>query len=235
MEASALTALLRETAPAERLQTLAQEFADLARSSGVEVRPFDAKRPFERFRQLPLVRQEAILAAFENYFGVVRSQLGLGHDLQDRRKRIFWGILGRLGLRPCSDLFDKLGEDDCVEVYGADFIQIYRNMKFLELCSYNLDDIFACEWVELFYREPRITEALAKEMTHVLSGGVRSTLQISDDAGQAEHVVSEVFLEERREFLVRHKYLSPLFDENGRPAAFVIILDAKVRSAMGAA
>src|SRR5690606_17702992 len=111
------------------------------------------------------------------YLAECQNALAVGGTLRDSSFQVFWNVLRRFDLRPCSDLFDLLDSNDVIEVYRYDFIQIYRNLRFLELCTYSLDEVFSYEWPELFHRKQEINFELFDLTREILSGAKKTTLK----------------------------------------------------------
>ncbi len=208
----------------ERFRVQLETFCTLAASEGIRLTPYHPQRPFADFRLLPQEAQAAIVQNFQVYLNACLRAKADGESIRDDSRVVLWGILRHLGLRPSSDLFERLQTDDVIEVYGSDLIQIYRNLRFLELCTYPLDQIFSCAWPDLFQRPSEFTESVLKDIGQILGGKVRHTI----DLDSREHVVQETCSEERRKFGVRHGIMSPLFGRSGAIEGFVATLRAGI-------
>lgn len=205
-----------------RMRELLEAFCALAHKEGYSFQPYDPERPLEKFRQLAPEIQRATLNAFSNYYQACLQALEEGGDLGDSDFKIFWNILKRLKLRPSSDLFDLLSNQDVIEVYTDSFLQIYRNLRFLELCSYPLDHVFSYQWPELFERNQQLNLELYGLTAEVLAGRRKRSIPV----GQESHLVKEVFSSENRTFWVEHNFISPLHSASGSIPAFVFSLSA---------
>ncbi|MCB0416759.1 MAG: hypothetical protein KDD39_03860 [Bdellovibrionales bacterium] len=205
-----------------RMKDLLESFCELAAREGYSFKPYDPARPLAKFQELPESQQEQILGAFVTYYQACLQALDEGGDLGDSGFKIFWNILKKLGLRPSSDLFNRLNNQDVIEVYTDSYLQIYRNLRFLELCSYPLDHVFSYQWPELFERHKHLNLELYGLTAEILSGKLKGSIPVK----QETHLVKEVFSSENRSFWVEHNFISPLYSASGGIPAFVFSLSA---------
>lgn len=119
--------------------------------------------------------------------------------------------LKKFGWRVPAEIYDSLGENDTIEVYGTDLTLRVANLRFVEVCSYSLEDVLQHEFYELFDRDEKIATHLVSS-AHAMFGG---KTEIQYELGP-DHVVSEKFSDERRKFWVKSRFLSPVFDNSDR-------------------
>ncbi len=76
-----------------------------------------------------------------------------------------------LGLTFPSDFLSRLQRDDVVEAYNMNRMQIFRNMRFMEISTYSLLEVLSYEWTQLFERSSHITQSnyQANRARHVVS------------------------------------------------------------------
>ena len=74
-----------------------------------------------------------ILSSLQTVVDVYQSAINSGIEISDSRSLI-WHALKKLGLRPSSDLFECIHENDIVEMYNGSS-QIFRSLNFYKLCS----------------------------------------------------------------------------------------------------
>jgi hypothetical protein len=207
-----------------KMKNLMERFCDYARLSGSEILPY-RDPSLKIFSSLSHDKQENAYNAFLKYYGVCSAATYEDIRLSDDPS-LLWYVIKELGLRPCSDLFNKIQPNDVIEIYNTDFIQIFRNFAFFSICSYSLEEIFSYEWRELYERDPVITGKLAELAFSLLSGDVKTTIPI---LGIGDHQLTEVFSPSRHKMVVNHSYLSPLFGKSkGKVEAFAIFSKAKV-------
>jgi PAS domain-containing protein len=191
-------------------------FCEMAHSLGIQITPY-REDTWEKFRTLPTTLKKDAFRKFSSYSHVCISASKAGFRLDDDRQLTWW-VLKELKLRPCSDFFDKLEVDDVLEIYNADGIQIHRNWAFFYISGYTLGDLFIYPWVELYQRDAGPIEHLMNQAAKCLSGEVRSTFPY----GIGQHRIQELLSPTKNVMDISFKYLSPLFNEAGKPVAFFI-------------
>ena len=84
------------------------------------------------------------------------------HDVEIQDSKSFIGFfLERLGLHCCPVFFETLSKDnEVVEAYDTEHLQIFRNFTFMKVCGYSLADILTFEWPDLFERSNVITQKI---------------------------------------------------------------------------
>jgi hypothetical protein len=207
----------------DHLRRLVDAIAEMAQASNIKL---VAHRPesFIYYQTLPVLRKQEILRSCESYYQICVNTLDEGRPLSDTRA-LLWSSLKYFGFVPTADLMDFVTDERTVELYDAEGRQIFRNFKFMEICSYTLADVLLYPWWELFRREEEVVAVLIGEMKTILSGEITTTMP----SANPYHRATEVFSERRHELDMRVEYLSPMFSRaNKRPAGFVCIADVKV-------
>ena len=199
-----------------------QAFTVHCQSVGVRFRPYRTAE-FAHFRNLPHGKQSEILASFLNFYKIIVSSSEANIQTTDSRS-VIWHMFSKMGWVPCSDLFDFIKNDDIVEVYDTSFHQVFRNLRFIQICSYSFEEIVSFEWPQLFKRTEEDSGHLLETSRQLISGEIRHT--VVPETGR--HTIEEIFSEERRVFAGIHKCLSPIFDKNHNPIGFVGVTSAEV-------
>ncbi|MCC6277203.1 MAG: hypothetical protein IT289_04730 [Oligoflexia bacterium] len=190
------------------------EFSHLLNQFECKNSPFGNDQVVERYLGLPLERRIEISERFESYKSVCESIVESGQSLRDSTV-FLWKMLSRLKMRPGPDLFDKLKNDDIIEIYDSNSVQIFRNLRFFEICSYSLLEVFTYELWELYRRDTDVTKALIDTVSKVFTNQTQGAVP----AGVPDHVVEEIFSESKCRYYIRQKYISPLFDGAHKPVA----------------
>jgi hypothetical protein len=201
-------------------KALTEEFCGQANREGLNISPH-RQETWEKFGQLTLSKQREKHDQFLRYYQICSSGLESGLSLLSGNP-LLKRMLLQSGLTSCDGLWHQLREEDVIEVYTADFTQLYRNMKFLEVCSYPIADLYVNEWVDLYRRPQTITTTLVQSIQDML----RSQPAASVLCSVPDHFLEEKFSPERRKFYVRQKIFSPLLDSRGVAVAFVGSLHA---------
>ncbi len=213
-------------------QSLDNEFAELiAAVETLAGHGFKAgTQSFQISADLPEPRRQSILAKLRQdiafYEGA--SQAGIGKYKSVDLLRHF---LSKANWSVSEDVLSRLSDQDVIEVYSPTFTQLFRNMRFLEICSYPILDVYLYEWPELYTRPQAITEALVQECLKSLAAKPGENF-----FGQSvpDHFLEEVFSAERRVFEIEQKFISPVRSvEDGSVVAMLGCLSANVHSKRG--
>lgn len=190
----------------DKLREILESIASMAQASNISL---VAHRPeaFTYYKSLPNLRKQEILRACATYNQICMSTIEDGRPLSDTRA-LLWSSLKCYGLAPCSDLMDHVDDDLAVELYDIEGRQIFRNFKFMEVCSYTLADVLVYPWWELFRRNDDVMGQVLKEVEAVLSGTIISTLP----SGTPSHQTGEIFSTLRHELEMKFRFFSPVFN-----------------------
>jgi PAS domain-containing protein len=121
-------------------------------------------------------------------------------------KQLLWSCMTRLGVRPPSDLFERIDPTDYVEIYDAQGIQVFRNFEFCRLITYTLDEILTYGWDELYERSQDLTSTIFGEVARMF--GSKATVA---DLAIPTHTCAEKLSGSGRSFEVKMKFFAPLF------------------------
>ncbi|MEK6774203.1 MAG: hypothetical protein AABY64_09695 [Bdellovibrionota bacterium] len=133
-----------------------------------------------------------------------------------------WFALRHFGLRPTSDLFELLSMNDAVEIYNAEGIQVWRNLKFMEVCSYTLEEIFCYTWQDRYTR----SEAATVQIMDVISKF--STISPKSIKCGIKNLLHEKFSVKKLTIDVTHEMLSPVFNSLNAVGGFVVTSKVKI-------
>jgi len=192
--------------------TLIRELVAIYGREGIHCKDsLDSLRSIDTFGQWPGAVQEQIRKNLAIYnTEALDLQRNGNHVGRDRDRKLLWRIFSKMGWVPPPELFDELGESDVIEVYDRNLIQIYRNTRFLELCSYPLDCIFSSQFPELFVRDKSINDEVMTVTASILANQHKSVVRLSGHP----HIVTESKSDESKAFLVVNGIAAPIFDTN---------------------
>lgn len=148
-------------------------------------------------------------------------------EKQDLRSSfsVVWKSLNFLGLRPPSDFFDKLTDEDVVQVFSYEGIHRFSNLKFFEMCSYTLEQIYSMPWDVLWKRD----EVDAKYMADCVREVFSSDSRVSHKFNRAPHRIYEASSVFRYESMYSLKCIAPLFDRvSGDICGFMVCESAQI-------
>lgn len=187
-----------------------------------QVRPQSLKN----FVALPIEKQKkfvSYLSQFERAFDVQMDQADEFLDVSVEAE-------GHC-LKTVQDLFNIcIGEDvptsiskgDIVEIYDLEAIQVYRNLNFFRTTNYNLMDIAAHTWMELWDRSSMVQEKIV--------AGVGRALNAKDDKpipfDVPLHLLKERAFGMTQALAVHLKYISQVRTEAGDLFGFLTIMEA---------
>lgn len=199
-----------------------EEIAHLLSEAGLsDIRPF-AHPNMLHFSKMSVQAQKSCLTSATHYLNSLASIKESGWSLTDE-KRSLWVALKFFGLRPTSDLLDLIEKSDAVEVYDLNGLQIWRNYRFMEVCSYTVEEIFCYPWDQRYYRDPEASAGVLKALQEFLTMPNIQTVN-----PRFENTLTELFSSKRYVINVRHDYLSPLHTEGGQLSGFVVISKVEV-------
>jgi hypothetical protein len=204
-----------------RFRELCLLYCDFMKREGVLVRPFlDPSLPV--FSKYETKLQDQIVLGIAADLEIFESMMNEGHSLRDTPKLV-WRYMHKLRIVPQSDIFDKITDDDIVEVYlvseGAQR-QVFRNLKFLECVSFTIDQIFGADWRVTTTRDEKAAGKILEIAFAIMTGKITNTLAV--DSLIERHIVQEVESPELFTLSIQIKYMSPV-KQNGKVAgAFVI-------------
>ena len=203
---------------AESFRVFARTLATIGESYGVLIRTYHSEElPY--FSKLSSIDQETAVTRLSQYVSICQDVVAGGGSLRSSRTFV-WRALKEMGLLPDSDLFTRIEEDEIIEIYNLDHIQIFRNLPFFEYCSYTLEDLYARPWHQLFLRdEPGITQKIISIVTE--SAARVNRKMVVTHLGQ--QVTREVNSAGLFALDLTVKSLGVLFDSDDRPQAFLAI------------
>ncbi len=201
----------------EAFTALVERFVGLAADEGVWVVPYHGEGP-KFFPQLPPPMQQAVLANFNRYVTVAEATLGDGSSLNDERQ-FLWQMFRQMGVHPPSDLMARIArsDDEVVEIYDANFVQVYRNLRFFKQCSYSLDELLSLPFWQLFARDSSVTDSILAVATEFFSGKRLETHQWN----LGRHTIEEISAPMRYLSVVEQQLVAPLYDASGRLQALL--------------
>jgi len=200
----------------QSFRELALVLSSMGASINVPIRPY-VLSSLPHFGALSLSEQQNAVMKLAQYVSICQDVIASGGSLKSSRTFV-WRAFRAFGWKPSSKLFESMDEDHIVEVYDFNNVQLFRNMKFFEYCSYTLEDIFTRPWMNLFVREnPEQTEELVKCMTDLAASKSHETIFPSIATQKIYEVDSE--LKNRMNFDIES--LTLLFDSTNQPAAFL--------------
>ncbi len=202
---------------------LATNLAQLLHSLGLKTQA--GLKDFPYFSALNSFEKATAVERLQFYYNLCMEQQIEGQSLRDSKK-FTWRALVKLGLIPESDFLDRLENDDIIEIYNQDHVQLFRNLEFFDICSYSIEELYCIQWWKLFRREPAISETILNMCTDLYlkkyPSGLVNPLPI--------HWVEECLSRSRYCMDLQLKFLGPLLT-NKKVSALICIERATLRTA----
>ena len=209
------------------------EFTSLAKQTVLFAKMADCKLtafsgpnlPF--FSKLSVLEQRKAITRLEIYNQICAEVLADGKSLKDSTA-LTWYALKKFNMIFSSDLFQYITNDNVIEVYDRDNVQIFRNFHFFDVSSYTLEDLICRPWTDLFLRvNEDQTRALIDTCLKFFTKEVTTVTPMS-------HVGANRIVESDSPFSFQVDavidYLAPLYDKSRYPCGFVAIESASLAS-----
>lgn len=196
-------------------KAVTERFAQLAKRENLDIIPYRGSEPV-CFPALPTVLQTTILEDFRRYVSVCETSVEEGWSLK-QDGNVLWRMFRKLGVHPNSDLMSQIREDDIIEIYSADYVQLFRNLRFFRYCGYSLDELLSRPFWELFRRDEEVTKQILSVAVSMFSGQIIGTHRWQ----LGVHTLTEIDSHFRYESTIEPGLVSPLCDTSGRIVALV--------------
>lgn len=168
-----------------------------------------------KFSALPFEQASRIAAATSDYILTLSTIKNQNEHLRYNLNTV-WLTLRRTGMRPDGRLFQILDQNDIVEVYTLEGVQVFRSFHFFQYSSYDLETIFCTPWYELYERSAEFDAAYMELFGRVVTGQVKESCFMEVPA----HSVVERAAAKRRSTL-EPRIVGPLTDSSGKLTGYV--------------
>ena len=199
----------------EEFKTITMDISLMLKAEGKTVRPYVPGLPY--FSRLPLDKKRDAVEKVRFYQELCHSQLAEGYKINDSLS-FTWKAFRRLGLVPSSDLFSHIQNEDIIEIYSKEHVQLFRNFNFFDCCSYTLEELNTYEWWSLFEREEAVTQKIIDACNLVFNGEVDGTF-VPD---VPVHQLREARSAERLTMNCEIRRMAPVY-RNKRPDCVIVL------------
>lgn len=221
--------LLKERIADDQDRILIQNFKEIAAQTsrllatgGVKVKAYKDQLPY--FSALDLAGKREVLTKITFYHDLCAEHVSDGHSLKDTPS-FTWRALKKLGLAPTSNLFSEMREDDVIEVYSLENVQLFRNFRYFEFCSYTLEEIYCLEWWNLYQRDDDIMPKFLAFIERIVKGEYPQGVE----PGLDSHVVKEAQSEEKLVMDYFLRWVGPLYEDK-KIVAFIVLEEARLHA-----
>src|SRR5262249_8910344 len=129
------------------------------------------------FSALPQEKKQDAIAFLTRELEVYEGMRAEKLSLRDSPK-LLWRMLNRLGLAPLPDVFDKIENEDSIEVYLIDSTghhQVFRNLKWFEHISFTIEQLASADWRLSASREEKYLRQLNQIISDLMAGKYESS------------------------------------------------------------
>lgn len=196
---------------------VSEEISDLLAKEGKTVQPYHSS-DLNFFKILDSDQKVKVVSDIRSYLKICLETVNSGNALSNSRQ-LTWKALQELGLLPTSDLFTKMSDEHVIAIYNSENKQIFRNLKFFDVSSYSLEDLYCRSWYDLYCRDKECEKIIMQNSISVFRG----ERDMCFNPQVPEHILSELDSPFKFDIKINVEYLSPLYNESKQVAAAVTI------------
>lgn len=160
--------------------------------------------------------RESILQQVELEIKILDSVKGVSITEPEFEYRQLDSFLEHFNFRFYDDVNQFITCGDVVEVYDLNFKQIYRNLTFLDFCSYDLLTLHTVPLFELYSRAESVNKHLMEAIQIGLSAKKTQAMRLEP------HLLRETYLNNRKVFRLTPGIVSPVLDPIGSVIGLLI-------------
>lgn len=201
---------------------LADNLASLLNSFEIPCKSYQKNLP--HFSTLFNEKKIAAISNIKFYYDLCLEHVNEGYSLKDNPSFI-WRAFRHFGYTPTSDLFAQIKDHHIVEVYTDEGLQIFRNLKYFDYCSYTLEELYTLEWYNLYERPVEMQTMAAESFGKIFKS--EKTTNFRPDI--QKHIVKELQSSDRLVMEYGLDLMGPLF-QNRKPKAAIILETARLIS-----
>ena len=188
----------------DNFQSVLNEVACYFQQLGVDVKAFDDN---DDLSAVPADVLAPALEQMESFAATLReipvNEYNDKELLRKHLKRLDWDV-------PDESIYDLIEENDTIEIYTQDAVQVFRNKRFLEVCSYSLNQVMTTPSFELYYRDPEIVQRGYREYFDLIENPSKGIVE----SKTPRHILWEVKKIPSRALSMNTKFLTVLFKED---------------------
>jgi hypothetical protein len=212
---------LKTGSSTEQFEGLLDRYAGFVAMAGKKTYRSSSDESHRLFQALDETRRTRVIERLQSDISVYEEMIAAKEELTNS-KRILWRFLSRAGITPCSDIFDKIGDTDIVEVYGPNHIHLSQNFNFFDWISVTLDRIFCEAWHETTRRDPIVAKTAYETISRIMTGEFRNTFDPQIPWHWLEELDSELLFK----FQIHIKWASPIF-YNRQVTGFILVNECR--------
>lgn len=177
--------------------------------------------PFSQDRHPRPKNIEQRLSWMKAYKEVLAAQAA-GANAGQREKDLMWKFLTKLHFIPTSDIFDRIKDDQYIEIYDLQGDQIYRSLNYFDAVSFSVEDVLNLNWKRHYERDSRITLSLLGLSARLFTGQFHKTYDCENvPPHQVRETIAKHYL-----FELNIRCFSPL-KHDGKCVAMIVVSNAR--------
>lgn len=207
--------------------TLLESFARNLAIKGIVIQPWGPVSA-QKFLSLPLQQQEKVFGHFNSYLKLIGMAEGfpVNQEISEYKeiyseKDLLKVCARNLEVEFHSDIYTKITNEDIIEVYDRDLVQIYRNLGFFDLCSYSLLDLLSYEFYTLYERSLQVNSLMIEAGKQLIDRAY--SLEPVSLRHISKHLMREKFSDKKISFMIEFKEMYPVYTFNRDFYGYLII------------
>jgi hypothetical protein len=169
------------------------------------------------FSRLSKVDQDQVMKKLANLDEVLLCYGEAAKDAPSSTRRVSKRAIEKYRLRIRDNDLELIDEEDVVEMYSVEGLQMFRNLEFLQHCRYSLLEVMMYEWFTLYERASFVEKDLYQWQHNVL------TQKKALPCLFGENFMRERLLEEKRLYSIQFKYLIPVFGADNQDVQGLVL------------
>ncbi len=143
-------------------------FSELLAKCGYEVRVY-SESALIKLQEVPFEKKQTIISHYEKLCSWLQGELEKPLSTDDLELRCLKRALDHYGIAPHDDFWKTVEQNQIIELYGDDMVQLYRSLNFYEITGYSLLDVSVYEWYVLWSRPKQALEMMTTYIQETLS------------------------------------------------------------------
>lgn len=200
---------------------LTERTAALINENGCNIQPY-SEEALEKLSTLSLINVRTCNSKLMHNLQLIESSASAS---KTSNKALVKSILSLMKLCVNDDFIDQITEEDIVEIYSPEGVQVFRNLKFYETTAYTLADLLIFEWNELYLRPTKVYEKLAEYVDYCINKAKSN--EIINLKHLASHIIKEIKSRPVSLLEVKFGNMAPVTTFGGANAGLICTCRAK--------
>ncbi len=179
------------------------------------------------FSKLNYIEKTRAMSESRRYLNIWQTLEKEKFNLTDECQ-FLWRALKEQGFWLGSDSMNLIRENEVVELYSLNGTHLWFNLRYMEICSHTMEQIWSQPWTTRYKRGPEIDEACHRDVEKALVADEPKILACS----VPEHVVEEVGSTLLFRIRMQFQRIAPVYSWHSKTkVGFIVTSKCKVLSA----